>query len=281
MRFPCRSVATLVVVVVAGCGASGSPGSGSPVDSSASATPSASLPPSSEFPEPSVLPTAASPEAWVAVPEQVTVQGLQFDAVIWTGARFVASGHVPDGGRVIADSTVGLTWQWHEIARPDAGRVFLAAGPKGVVAVGGLLDGHAGSWTSADGIAWTAHPDTFGTASGTDTFELTAVIASDDGWLAVGREDPACNHDCGLTPIRALVWTSSDGLAWTRVADQRSLAGGAISAVARLGSGFVAVGLVGTIAAAWTSPDGRTWNASPTNRPSMPVRARIPHSGRR
>ncbi len=73
---------------------------------------------------------------------------------------------------------------------------------------------------------WTAHRNAFPTpAFGGDDVAVTDVVARGDGWLAVGRRDPVCQIDCGLTPIRAYVWTSGDGSHWTRVADRDVLEG--------------------------------------------------------
>jgi hypothetical protein len=115
------------------------------------------------------------------------------------------------------------------------------------------------SWQSNDGLAWATAKPTFGKGSGDDTIEVTDVVATDTGWLAVGREDPYCNMNCGLEPVRALVWSSSDGLTWTRLPDQKAFKGGAMTSVVRTTNAFVAVGSAGLNAAAWTSPDGLVW----------------------
>jgi len=138
----------------------------------------------------------------------------------------------------------------------------LASGPGGVVAVGRDADGRATSWHSADGLSWAGGTAAFGTPAGDATIEVTDVIDTDTGWLAVGREDPFCQTDCGLDPVRALAWTSSDGRAWTRIADQPAFLDGAMRSVTRAGTGFVAVGSVGPEGATWTSSDLATWTRS-------------------
>ena len=92
---------------------------------------------------------------------------------------------------------------------------------------------------------------------------ITDVVATDDGWLAVGRRDPACQINCDLDPIRAYVWTSSDGAHWTRVADQKAFKGGGMDAVARGDDGYVAAGLADGHAAIWTSSNGSKWSRVP------------------
>ena len=83
------------------------------------------------------------------------------------------------------------------------------------------------------------------------------------GWLAVGREDPACQVNCGLEPVRSLAWTSRDGLSWEVVPDQEALLGGGMNAVSAFDGGYVAAGVSAGHAAIWTSPDGATWSRVP------------------
>jgi hypothetical protein len=135
----------------------------------------------------------------------------------------------------------------------------LAAGPDGIVAVGDL-DGRPASWFSTDGLTWTVQADAFPMPDlGTDTAGVGDVVATDAGWLAVGSENRLCNAGCGLDPVRALVWTSNDGLHWVRVADQASLGDAGMGSVIRGGPGFVAAGSTAGHAALWTSTQGLTW----------------------
>lgn len=226
-------------------------------------------------PTPSSTPAPTRAEGWRPVPEQASVQGVQYQHVVWTGARFVASGvALDDAGGVFLDSSDGLTWNRQPTATANANPASLAAGPDGVVAVGRIGDRPA-TWFSPDGLAWTDRADAFPVpAVGTDTVEVTAVVATDHGWLAVGREDPFCQTNCGLAPVRALVWTSVDGLHWTRVPDQASFSMAAMTAVARLDPGSVAVGLEGIHAAARTSTDGMAW----TRVPDSPLFNELPSS---
>lgn len=212
-------------------------------------------------------PTATAVPAasrWREVPTQRSVSGVQFQDVTWTGTRFVAIGDAAKGA-VFLDSTDGVVW--HRQAGSRAGARRLAAGPSGVVAVGRTKRGLA-SWTSTDGLTWKgplrgfpAAPD--GSSPGESVVDVTDVVASDDGWLAVGRKDPACFFDCGESPIRAFVWTSKDGAHWIRVADQKAFKGGGMNAVSRGDDGFAAAGAASDHAAIWTSPDGLVWSRVP------------------
>jgi hypothetical protein len=189
---------------------------------------------------------------------------VQFYHVVWTGTRFVAAGSaLDDSGGAILDSSDGLIWHRQPASTARAYPGSLAAGPGGVVAVG-TIDYRPASWFSPDGVTWTARADAFPVpAIGTDTIEVTAVVATDDGWLAVGREDPFCQTSCGHAPVRAMAWTSSDGLHWARIPDQVSLGRAAMTGVARWGAGFVAAGNAGIRAAVWTSADGTSWSRVP------------------
>jgi hypothetical protein len=189
---------------------------------------------------------------------------VQVQQVVWTGARFVAIASARDGsGTVILDSADGLTWSLQPTAAADHLPAALAAGPRGVVAIV-ASDDHVAAWSSSDGLTWTVRADAFPapTAEGGEAaptrFSVLDLVATDAGWLAVGREDPLCQLDCGTDPVRPLVWSSADGLTWTAVGGAGS-AGGGMDAVARTPKGFVAVGLGRSRAAVWTSPEGATW----------------------
>jgi hypothetical protein len=259
-----RLLAVAAAFVVAGCTVSGLPASAGlpttvePGSSSRSVTSTAS-PTGSPGSSPDGSLPAGAREAWQLVPDQASAQGVQYRDVIWTGRRFVSTAIVAGGTGVFVDSVDGLTWHRQPPLSAPGYPSALATNTSGVVAVG-AIDDRPASWSSPDGLSWVSRADAFPfTPSGTDSFAVTAVVSTDTGWLAVGREDPLCQTNCGLAPVRALVWTSPDGLLWTRVPDQPSLAGGAMSAVTRVATGLVAVGRSGIDAAAWTSADGRTW----------------------
>lgn len=255
-----RLAVAALAVLVASCA---TPPVASPTTALGTQTPSQTTVPATPTPAVTSPATPSTADGWRPVPEQASVQGVQFQSVVWTGMRFVAMGLVLGGGGAFLDSRGGLTWHLQTTCAGCSYPAHLASGPRGVVAVG-AVDNRPASWFSPDGLRWTVHAGAFSMpAIGTDTFEVTAAVATKDGWLALGREDPACNMNCGLAPVRALAWTSSDGLHWSRVADQRSLGGAAMTGVTRGGPGFVAVGLAGRHAAAWTTADGATWSRVP------------------
>lgn len=269
MRNPQRSLGLLASLVLVGCSPVASAAlSASPAASGVVGTPLAPSPTAatqaSANPSPNVTPAPTPTADWTPVRDQADVRAVQFQDVVWTGTRFVAVGIAAagGGGGGFLDSDDGMTWhlQSHD---PAGTPMRIAAGRDGIVALGWDEDGRAVSWHSADGLTWSGRSARFGAASGDDTLEVTDVVATDTGWLAVGREDPPCQFDCGHDPVRALAWSSVDGLAWTRVPNQAALRGGAMQSVVRAGSGFVAVGNAGINAAVWTSANGTTWARVP------------------
>lgn len=231
--------------------------------------PATPTPPTSVAPTPSTAVASQSPSAppatssptiaggWRSVPAQASVQGVQYQHVIWTGTRFVATGAALAGGGAFLDSDDGVTWN-RQATTAKGFPGALAAGPRGVVAVGTIGDRLA-SWSSTDGLTWTSRAGGFPVpSSGPDVVQVTSVVATDDGWLAVGRRDGLCSLNCGLAPLGAIVWTSSDGLRWTRMADQPAFSKAAMTSVTRFGSTFVAVGLAVRRAVVWTSTNGAT-----------------------
>jgi len=218
--------------------------------STPSPTPAASATPI-PTPVPTPRPVAA---AWKEVPKQTSVRDVQMLDVVWTGTRFAAV-----GWGAFMDSTDGVTWHRHGTAVGEGGSVRMAAGRAGVVTVGG-----SSSWTSSDGLSWTAHPKAFPSSGARGgSVVVTDVVADGKGWLAVGRQDPPCMTGCRTDPTRAWVWTSTDGIHWTRVADQPAFKGGGMDAVAADDAGFVAAGNASGHVAIWTSPDGLTWTRVP------------------
>jgi len=253
---------------MAGCSASVVP-SPSPTASALAVavvpSPTNPLPTSTALPSatPTAIPSATRalpvPSAWRKVPSQSEVTDVVFQDVIWTGLRFVAVASQEDEAQVILDSTDGVTWH-RQPGSNTKGYGTLMLVPGGIVAAGTAV-----SWFSADGLTWTSRrSDAFPMpAVGGDTVNVTDVVAGAGGWLAVGRRDQACMIDCGDDPVRAYVWTSSDGSQWSRVPDQPSLKGGGMDAVAQTALGYVAVGVAFGHAAIWTSPNGRAWSRVP------------------
>ena len=85
------------------------------------------------------------------------------------------------------------------------------------------------------------------------------VTVGGPGLVAVGESGWPRNFD-------AAVWTSPDGITWSRVPHDEAVFGGArMSSVTVGGPGLVAVGWDALGAVVWTSPDGITWSRVPHN----------------
>ena len=172
------------------------------------------------------------------------------------------------------DSLSSLTWSrvpYDEVAFGpgfEQGMASVTVGGPGLVAVGGAGPGEdrewrAAVWTSPDGIAWSRVPHNealFGRAI------MNSITVGGPGLVAVGTATLDPDYD------GAAVWTSPDGITWSRVPYNEAVFGGAtIQSVTAGGPGLVAVGWDGhphggiSNAVVWTSVDGITWSRVPHN----------------
>ncbi len=148
-------------------------------------------------------------------------------------------------------------------------------GAAGWLAVGGVVAGaapHPVVVSSADGGHWQA-ADTEG-AFGGRGLSTEQAAAGAGGYVIVGYQDIPQSRGGQAGPDRrvAAAWWSAGVTGWQRAGDAApgALDGTGVSrqmlAVTAVAAGFVAVGSAGDQAAAWTSPDGRTWRQA-----SLPV----------
>ena len=138
----------------------------------------------------------------------------------------------------------------------------------GLVAVGfdsSGGDADAAVWTSPDGLTWSRVPRDDVTLGGAGDQQMLKVVAGGPGLVAVGSDDSGGDVD-------AAVWTSPDGVTWSRIPHDEALFGGpgdeVIQGVAMSGAvGLVAVGIdrfeEDADAAVWASIDGVTWSRIP------------------
>ena len=152
-------------------------------------------------------------------------------------------------------------------------RAVVAGGP-GLVAVG-WADTAAAIWTSTDGLAWSRILDggaLFDGLGGHTSIEDVAV--GGPGLVAVGQTDGAFGMQSWTGHGSAVVWTSTDGLNWSRVAHDEAVFGGPgdqwMLDVTPVGSGLAVVGFEGGPElddqdgrVVWTSTDGLTWSRAP------------------
>ena len=225
--------------------------------------------------------TSVDGVAWSRVPhDEAVFGGAGFQEILNVtvgGPGLVAVGLDESGGdrdATVWTSTDGLIWshvRHDEVIFGGAGHQHMfsvAVGGPGLVAVG--VDGSAGDrdgavWASPDGFSWTRIPDDNAALSGPGDQEMMSVTVGGPGLVAVGS-------DGSDGDFNAAVWTSVDGIVWTRVPHDESIFGGAgiqamVSVTVR-GSDLVAVGVDGSHnedAAVWTSPDGVAWTRVPND----------------
>jgi hypothetical protein len=239
-------------------------------------------------------------EEWMG---SVTVGGPGLVAVgsaVWTSVDGLTWSRVPDDEAIFADAPIhsvtaggpglvavgvafdevepgtdaaavwtspdGFTWSrvpHDEAVFGDAAMTSVTAGGPGLVAVGWDGQPHGGEsnaavWTSPDGFTWSRVPHDeaiFGEVTGA---WMHSVTVGGPGLVAVGEWARADQWG-------AAVWTSVDGLTWSRVPDDEAVFGNAAMRSATAGGpGVVAVGRADRRGAAvWTSPDGIVWSRVP------------------
>lgn len=172
---------------------------------------------------------AADGDRWVAAGDLVDAEtGAGAAGAVWTsddGRRWESLGELPLNEGTISDVVV----------EGDA-----------VVVVGFDVDGGK-VWTSAGGV------DLQAVAEGEfDAATIQGVARTVAGYVALGR---------ALGDLRPVVWTSEDGVAWTR--EDPSTAAFApdlqINDLATVDGALVAVGAAPQGGAVWTSDDGASW----------------------
>jgi hypothetical protein len=221
---------------------------------------------------------AGGQSGWARVPHDDAVFGVVDPSRMWARAYGVTAGGpgvVAVGDRFpsidygdrpgVWTSPEGIGWT----AVPHDEAVFggassgsleaVAAGPLGLVAVGAQYQGEdydAVVFTSPDGLTWSRVPDPEGVFGGPGWQGMHAVTAGGPGWVAVGYDDSGEDWN-------AAVWTSPDGVTWTRVPHDEELFGGTndqeMFGIAAAGPGLVAVGADDEAPAAWVSADGLSW----------------------
>ena len=172
-------------------------------------------------------------------------------SAVWTSVDGHAWSPVPENAQVFG-------------GEGDQMALSVTAGGPGLVAVGldrpaaddedvfrGTVESSAAVWTSVDGITWhrVAHDQAvFGSDTGAGV-GMNSVIVGGPGLVAVGGVGAPPDESWRIVRSEALVWTSIDGVTWSRgtsVGDAIDLgAGGAVmSGVTTGGPGLVAVGSV-------------------------------------
>ncbi|CAN5588833.1 hypothetical protein BH20ACT21_BH20ACT21_06560 [soil metagenome] len=133
----------------------------------------------------------------------------------------------------------------------------------GEVGLAGNYD--AAAWFSKDGTRWQRRAQLPGVFGGPGEQIMTSLVASEAGFVSVGWDEVRSDLD-------AQVWTSGDGMDWSRLSYNEAVFGGdgdqLLWGVELSAGTFIAVGRDdsggGSDAAVWTSEDGLEWVRTPS-----------------
>jgi hypothetical protein len=181
--------------------------------------------------------------AWTRVPDSPAFAGSHILGLAVGSAGLVAVGTIQDevrGPAVAWSSADGQHWRRSSSPALAAGVMrAVARGGPGFVAVGlSAADDRATAWTSTDGSAWEAVPDSDAFHSYTLPVRMVSVTEVDGLLVAVGWKSDAGNGS-------AVAWVSQGGRAWTRAPDAASFSGAEFTGVAAADGVIVAVGTLG------------------------------------
>ena len=117
------------------------------------------------------------------------------------------------------------------------------------------------STISADGIHWTPGRALDITSLGSSVGIMT-VVEGPAGLLAAGSFPRGV---CGGPATVDVLWSSPDGLTWTRVRPPADFVSASVYTLDAGSAGYIATGILkdGATAAVWVSPDGRSWHRAP------------------
>ena len=204
---------------------------------------------------------------WSRVPSSTAPGSVSLWDITPGGPGYVAVGVGPNGGPAAWFSSNGTNWTQATVDPAPRGSVdamFHVIGTSfGFIATGRTHGTDAFVWTSIDGKTWTAVPDesVFG---GAGQQEIRGISAGGPGYVAVGYE----RARDGARTAAPVVWTSQNGVAWTRVTPKgagfHAHRWSAMAVVFPGGPGMVAIGDAGPRLSEdspplWTSVDGVHW----------------------
>jgi hypothetical protein len=263
------------LVLLAGCAGAGAPSpSAAPTPTPApTLTPAPSLTPTPSV-TPAVTPTP-SPATWSSLAWTRTAKTFSFGLtdVVARGDGYVGIGRVWDADDQVSAaffaSDDGVTWRVAQ--RLSAGEELtprlLLTTDAGLLAVINVIDESADGafphlWSSTDGRSWQELSSPSWQAAWSTGRRLLDVVSGPNGLVAVGSSSSGA----------VALFSADDGRNWQAT----TLPGTAVEArsVVVTSAGFLAVGAVGGkwnatmqevlggSRAAWTSPDGRSWQTS-------------------
>lgn len=190
--------------------------------------------------------------SWTPVADSPALARARLQAVAAAGDRIVVAGSRVDAlGDPIAATWLspdGVSWTRTDLPG-STGLLAIAASPSRIVVAGspraGAAPGDPGApiWASSDGSHWLPL-DAAPFAGAT----VTGLTVGGPGFVAVGYDDRG-----------GAVWTSFDGIAWSRDGDPTTFDQARVMAVSEAPGGLVAVGFDATGPLVWSSVDGRSW----------------------
>jgi hypothetical protein len=127
----------------------------------------------------------------------------------------------------------------------------MTSGPRGFMITGNRVSGPA-VWTSPDAREFTLHEGVKPLANEPDVDAAAIdVLATGAGWVVVGGGTPS-----GRIDRDPMVWSSSDGDAWSRVLVKGTQDYEELQRVVAVGDDLVAIGVRGGTFGAWYQKDG-------------------------
>ena len=186
---------------------------------------------------------------WERVPDAPALDDGRVRALTSTATGFVAVGHRGSPGSddleaVSWTSADGTSWQRSasQPALADSLMQSVIAVEGRVVAVGTKAAGDAAvAWTSTDGLQWRRAAD----APALHSNSTYAPHAEMSDLVAIGGRLVAVGWNSSPSNGSAVIWTSPDGVTWTREPDEPSLSGGGMAAGTAEGGLVIAGGSTG------------------------------------
>jgi hypothetical protein len=240
----------LVAAVVAGC--SGGPTSG--------ATPSPTGPAPTGTETTGSIATATAPASPTEAP-------IDTDAPVDTDTPGPSASPMPTlAGRSLVWQSIDLPKKLSAAADSAAQNAIFGFAHGYLAFRENVISGSAIPWLSSDGTQWQEGRtlDMTGLNHGAQVDE---VVDGPAGLLALGRTPGCADDGTGCTPEPATaLWTSVDGLVWSRVDLGKAFGGAAVGDVSAGPKGYMAVSLstddAASAAAVWLSSDGQNWHSA-------------------
>ena len=222
---------------------------------SPSAVPSDSpteAPTATAAPNATAVPTATASPTPTVTPEP-TAKGTAASAQ-WTGIKWTSVG--PIAGLVPATPAADLSTDVNVFGWS---RGYVAFGSSYDMASMDASTSNLVSSSSTDAVHWTT-PKPMSVAGLTYAVEVTSVSETPSALVAIGR---IVGVACGGPSTVSAMWSSLDGLTWSRVTPPADFASASVYTVDGGPSGFIAFGHLkdGLTQSLWTSSDGRTWHS--------------------